>query len=233
MGEHHHGHRPDPARLRQEEAWGLTTPLVVKADGTKFGKTESGTVWLDPARTSPYQLYQFFLRSEDDGGRDLPAVLHLPRARGDHRPRRVRRRSDPSTARPSASSPGRSAPWCTAPTETERAEQAAAALFGEGGEGSPAGRAVAPRRVRRGALDLARSRPSRRRGSGARRSPGRDGTGCRRRAGPAPRSSRAVSTSTTAARRDAERAIDAGDLIAGRYVVLRRGKRDYHLVSFA
>jgi tyrosyl-tRNA synthetase len=52
-------------RLRGEEAYGLTTPLVVKADGTKFGKTESGTVWLDPAKTSPYVLYQFFFNSED------------------------------------------------------------------------------------------------------------------------------------------------------------------------
>ena len=52
-------------RARRQEVYGLTTPLVVKADGTKFGKTESGTVWLDAARTSPYQLYQFFYRSED------------------------------------------------------------------------------------------------------------------------------------------------------------------------
>ena len=52
-------------KVRRAEAFGLTTPLVLKADGTKFGKTESGAVWLDAARTSPYQLYQFFLRSED------------------------------------------------------------------------------------------------------------------------------------------------------------------------
>jgi tyrosyl-tRNA synthetase len=52
-------------RARRQEAYGLTTPLVLKPDGTKFGKTESGTVWLDPARTSPYQLYQFFFRTED------------------------------------------------------------------------------------------------------------------------------------------------------------------------
>jgi tyrosyl-tRNA synthetase len=52
-------------RARRHEAYGLTTPLVLKADGTKFGKTESGTVWLDAARTSPYQLYQFFFRTED------------------------------------------------------------------------------------------------------------------------------------------------------------------------
>jgi tyrosyl-tRNA synthetase len=43
----------------------LTTPLVTKADGTKFGKTESGTVWLDPALTSPYAFFQFWLNTED------------------------------------------------------------------------------------------------------------------------------------------------------------------------
>src|SRR5437899_12272857 len=53
-------------RLRGAQAFGLTSPLVVKADGTKFGKTELGTVWLDPARTSPYQFFQFFIRSEDE-----------------------------------------------------------------------------------------------------------------------------------------------------------------------
>jgi tyrosyl-tRNA synthetase len=52
-------------KMRREEVHGLTTPLVLKADGTKFGKTESGTVWLDARRTSPYQLYQFLLRTED------------------------------------------------------------------------------------------------------------------------------------------------------------------------
>ena len=52
-------------RARRQEVFGLTTPLVLKADGTKFGKTESGTVWLDATRTSPYQFYQFFFRAED------------------------------------------------------------------------------------------------------------------------------------------------------------------------
>lgn len=44
---------------------GLCTPLLTKADGTKFGKTETGTVWLDPAMTSPYAFHQFFLNAED------------------------------------------------------------------------------------------------------------------------------------------------------------------------
>jgi tyrosyl-tRNA synthetase len=46
-------------------AYGLCLPLMLKADGTKFGKSETGTVWLDAERTSPYALYQFFLRVED------------------------------------------------------------------------------------------------------------------------------------------------------------------------
>jgi len=46
-------------------AWGLTFPLITKADGTKFGKTEAGAVWLDPAKTSPYRFYQFFVNTED------------------------------------------------------------------------------------------------------------------------------------------------------------------------
>jgi len=45
--------------------FGLTLPLVTKSDGTKFGKTESGTIWLDPAKTSPYAFYQFWLNSAD------------------------------------------------------------------------------------------------------------------------------------------------------------------------
>jgi tyrosyl-tRNA synthetase len=47
------------------QAFGLTLPLVTKADGTKFGKTESGTIWLDPSRTSPYAFYQFWLNTAD------------------------------------------------------------------------------------------------------------------------------------------------------------------------
>lgn len=47
------------------KAHALATPLLTKADGTKFGKTETGTVWLDPAMTSPYAFHQFFLNAED------------------------------------------------------------------------------------------------------------------------------------------------------------------------
>ena len=46
-------------------AYGITVPLVTKSDGTKFGKSESGAVWLDPKKTSPYQFYQFWINTSD------------------------------------------------------------------------------------------------------------------------------------------------------------------------
>jgi tyrosyl-tRNA synthetase len=52
-------------RMYSRQVFGLTMPLITKADGTKFGKTESGTIWLDPARTSPYAFYQFWLNTAD------------------------------------------------------------------------------------------------------------------------------------------------------------------------
>ena len=48
------------------ECYGLTMPLITKADGTKFGKSESGTVWLDKHKTSAYEMYQFLVNSEDE-----------------------------------------------------------------------------------------------------------------------------------------------------------------------
>jgi tyrosyl-tRNA synthetase len=52
-------------RVRGDAVYGLVYPLITKADGTKFGKTETGTVWLAPERTSPYRFYQFWLNADD------------------------------------------------------------------------------------------------------------------------------------------------------------------------
>ncbi|MCB1669274.1 MAG: tyrosine--tRNA ligase [Porticoccaceae bacterium] len=52
-------------RLNGEQVFGLTLPLVIKSDGSKFGKTESGTIWLDPDKTSPYAFYQFWVNTAD------------------------------------------------------------------------------------------------------------------------------------------------------------------------
>ena len=53
-------------RINGGEAFAITCPLITKADGTKFGKTEGGNVWLDPKRTSPYKFYQFWLNVSDE-----------------------------------------------------------------------------------------------------------------------------------------------------------------------
>ena len=63
------------------EAYGLTWPLMTKSDGKKFGKTESGNIWLDPKRTSPYKFYQFWLNSTDeDAARYIKIFTILPPA---------------------------------------------------------------------------------------------------------------------------------------------------------
>lgn len=59
-------------RMRSKKAHGLVFPLVTNSSGTKFGKTESGTIWLDPERTSPYKFYQFWLNTDD---RDVVTYL--------------------------------------------------------------------------------------------------------------------------------------------------------------
>lgn len=53
-------------RLHQAQVFGLTLPLITKADGSKFGKTETGTVWLDADKTSPYAFYQFWINTADE-----------------------------------------------------------------------------------------------------------------------------------------------------------------------
>ena len=64
------------------DAYGLTWPLMTKSDGKKFGKTESGNIWLDPERTSPYKFYQFWLNTED-AARYVKIFTILPPARID------------------------------------------------------------------------------------------------------------------------------------------------------
>ena len=61
-------------RVERASVHALTTPLVTKSDGTKFGKTESGTIWLDPVMTTPYAFYQFWLNSDD---RDVMTYARL------------------------------------------------------------------------------------------------------------------------------------------------------------
>jgi tyrosyl-tRNA synthetase len=216
-------------KVRSQEVWGLTTPLVVKADGTKFGKTESGTVWLDAERTSPYQLYQFFLRSEDAvvgtylryfTFLDHGTIVALDEATAS---RPERREAHRELARQ----------VCTlvhGTTETERAERAADALFSEAVGGLD----------ERSILDVFADAPST-------TTPRTrlDGEGVALvdllvETKLAPSRGRARTTIeqrgaylNNRREEDVDRLIGPDDLVAGRYVVLRSGKRNYHLVCFA
>ena len=64
-------------RKSSGEAFALTTPLIKKSDGTKFGKTEGGNVWLDPKRTSPYKFYQFWLNASDSDASNYIRIFTL------------------------------------------------------------------------------------------------------------------------------------------------------------
>ncbi|MDR1878893.1 MAG: tyrosine--tRNA ligase [Bacteroidales bacterium] len=64
-------------RVTGGEAFGLTCPLITKADGGKFGKTEKGNVWLDPQKTSPYAFYQFWLNCSDEDAKQFIRIFTL------------------------------------------------------------------------------------------------------------------------------------------------------------
>ena len=109
----------------------LATPLLTKADGTKFGKTESGTVWLDPALTTPYAFFQFWLGADD---RDVATYLRTFSFRSREELEELERAT---RERPQARAAQRAlAEELTAlvhgQAEVERAQAASAALFGRG-----------------------------------------------------------------------------------------------------
>lgn len=215
-------------KVRHGDVWGLTTPLVVKADGTKFGKTESGAVWLDPARTSPYQLFQFFVRSDDSVVSTylryftfLPHddILRLDASTAEHPERREAQRVLAEQV-------------CTlvhGADATRRALRAAAALFGE--EVSDLDEQAL--------LDVFADAPSVRLDRNRLASGGLSLVDLLVETGMVPSKGRARTTIEQGGaylnnRREGDvgRVVTSDDLVAGRYVVLRRGRKDYHLVSF-
>ncbi|MFJ9442595.1 tyrosine--tRNA ligase [Kitasatospora sp. NPDC101235] len=109
----------------------LATPLIVKADGTKFGKTESGTVWLDPELTTPYAFYQFWLNADD---RDIPNFLRIFSFRSKEEIEELERET---TERPAARLAQRAlaeelTTLVHGVEQYERAVAASKALFGQG-----------------------------------------------------------------------------------------------------
>jgi tyrosyl-tRNA synthetase len=118
-------------RVEQRSVHALATPLITKADGTKFGKTETGTVWLDPELTSPYAFYQFWINAEDsqvgeylrvftDLSREEIAALDIETAQRPHARAAQRVLATEVTA------------LVHGPAEARRVASASQALFGQG-----------------------------------------------------------------------------------------------------
>ena len=118
-------------RMNGRQVHAMTTPLLEKADGTKFGKTESGTVWLDPSRTSPYAFYQFWFNADD---RDVGSWLKTFSFKGREEIEEI---IDNSEQRPQARIGQRElaqelTTMVHGPQATEAVIAASAALFGRG-----------------------------------------------------------------------------------------------------
>lgn len=109
-------------------AFGLTTPLVTKADGTKFGKTESGAVWLTADRTSPYAYYQFWLNAADDDVERFLKIFTL-HTREEIEAIMVQQRANPALRTAQRALARAATDLLHGQPAREHAEKAAAALF--------------------------------------------------------------------------------------------------------
>ncbi len=216
-------------KVTGDKVYGLTTPLLTRPDGAKYGKTVDGAVWLDPARTSPYRFYQFFLNVEDASvGQYLrfftffshEEIAALDAETGAHPERRAAQRALARSV----------CELVHGGAEAARAERASAALFGaelaeldestllEVFEDAPSSAISAEALAANGsgtldivgalvAAELCRSLSEARRLVAA---------------GGAYLNNQRID--------DPSRLISTDDLVAGRYVVLRKGRRDYHLL---
>jgi tyrosyl-tRNA synthetase len=210
-----------------QPAFGLTHPLVLKSDGSKFGKTESGTIWLDPQKTSPYAFFQFLIQTADaDVVTMLKYFTFLPLEEIERLAQTVRECPEAREAQT------RLAQELTrmvhGDAELERAERASRALFTEDiqtldAETLQSAQAGAPTltlsRARLGALSVLDALVE-------------SGLCASRGAAKKDLSSGGIYLNNKRVS-DTAALLAAGDLLAGRFVILRKGKRNYHWIVFA
>jgi len=217
-------------RLRQSQAYGLTMPLVTKSDGTKFGKSESGNVWIDDARTSAFAFYQYWLNMPDADARrsllfftflDVPEAEALAAA---HAQRPEKREAQRVLAREVTT-------LVHGAAAVASAERASAVLF-EGGDL----RTLSPAEIAEGLADAPRTGMPRAELAGR----GLDLPTALVRCGLAPSKGQARTAIEHGAVsvnhelvKDTTRMLTERDLLAERFVVLRRGKKTYSLIDVA
>ena len=215
-------------KVRQGEVHAFTWPLLLRSDGKKFGKSEGDAVWLDPARTPPFAMYQYFMRVPDadvgDMMRRLTFLGHERILELDYATRTepARREAQAELARAVTS-------FVHGEKEAERAERASKALYSEAigdldEEMLLAVFADAPS-SNRPMSDLD--------GDGIELVELLAETGLSPSRGAARTAAEQGGAYVNNLRRtDPEARVGRDDLIAGRFVVLRRGRRDYHLLRF-
>jgi tyrosyl-tRNA synthetase len=209
-----------------DDVWGFTTPLIVKLDGTKYGKTESGTVWLDAKRTSPFAMYQFFLNTPDKQvGQLLRFLTFLDHAE-------IEALDNETSERPQ----GRAAQRALAravtglvhgDAEVAKSEEASAALFGEEIAGLSEDMLLA-------VTEDAPSTPVSRTEllNGLTLVDVLERTGLAKSRKEARRTiEQGGAYVNNVQQSDETRTIGRDDLLHDRYVVLRRGRRDVHVVE--
>lgn len=216
-------------RIEGGKGYALTCPLITKADGTKFGKTESGNVWLDPHKTSPYKFYQYWLNTSDEDtekfikiftfmGQDEIGALVATHREAPHLRQLQRKLAEELTV------------LVHSEEDLERAAKASDILFGQSTaealreldrqtfeevfEGVP--RAEVELDEIRGGLDMIAALSAR--------------TGFLKSNGEARRELGQNSISVNKSKVDEAYTITGADLIGGKYVLLQRGKKNYFLL---
>jgi len=214
-------------RGSERQAYGLVYPLITKADGTKFGKTESGAVWLAAQRTSPYRFYQFWLNADDrDVINYLKLYTFLNKERIDELAHGVNERPEQREAQHVLAR--EITGMVHGPTALDRAEQASQALFGGDITGLP-GEDIQDIFAEVPSSELPRQHLE---GEGAAMVDLLTTTGFLKSKGEARRTiaeggiylnNRRIS--------DPAQAVTVSDLLDGRFLILRRGRKNYHLVK--
>lgn len=216
-------------RLEGGEAYALTTPLIKKADGTKFGKTEGGNVWLDAKRTSPYKFYQFLLNTADADvgnyarvfsvkGREELEALEAEHQQAPHERRMQKALAEELTARVHSAD------------DLQKAQSASEVLFGRAT--SEALKSLDEATI----LDVFEGVPQ----ANVSKSEVEGGcdivgllaekTGFLKSNGEARRAIKENSISVNKSKVGDDFVTSSDDLIAGKYLLLQRGKKNYFLV---
>lgn len=216
-------------RMGGGEAHAITTPLLTKADGSKFGKSEGGNIWLDAARTSPYKFYQFWLNASDADATRFAAIF-TPWAQAEVEALVAEHAGAPHERKLQKAVAAHITTLVHGAGELDAAVQASTILFGNAADGlgtlsekqwldvfEGVPQAEVPRttiETGMGIVDLLC-----------------EGTGFLASKGEAKRALKEGSISVNKVKAGEDRSVTAADLINGRFMLLQRGKKNYFLVK--